>query len=910
MIHIPKKRKANGLPPPPSFKKFIAKTLIDNNGIHTLSLYQHALLSGIIAQKLIALFSLEGQKYFSSSACWYASVHDVGKINPYFYARVAINIRQTNDPEFKKIISVLLPSYSDFDKYRNEILKNLSDKETLYGRHAGIGCIAFIEKYQHDKDTPILSQDVASGARIIELHHGWKSNTSRRAKEEAIGGESWQHERELLFEKLRQQFAGQLELLDETKGQLWSGLVSLSDWLASSKAAFKFIEKDGNRFDLVADNILKLNNFCHPQYKPDLCFEQIFKDPNGNGLHPRPLQIALPKIMQHTNCCVVQCPTGAGKTEAALYSALLKIYGGRAHGIYFALPTRLTADKIYERLQSFLDSVLAPESPFAKAFLLHGDSDLVLSNAGAECLPGNSFFNSNRSKLLAPFAAGTIDQALLAVLPIKFNFIRLFGLADKVVILDEVHSYDAYVSSLIKALIKRLQEVGATVIILSATLTTHAMCDLLGIEKNVEKPTYPSLSFKCGDELISHPLPIKAEDSQPCRISITTNDSNALAKAVQYAEQGCQVLWIENTVSMAQQTYFDVKKLLQEKSLKIEIGLLHSRFIPAHRRSNENLWMNRLGKSGYAQRKKCGSILIGTQVLEQSLDFDADVLFTRLAPIDFIIQRIGRLWRFKTTPRPNNLVRQCYVLAPELKDIASEGYRAFSKSALVYEPYTLARTLEVLTKYEDSEISLPDDVPALLETVYAEREEHGFLAEFKDYVENGCPALHSKGRKYYKELAEHYLAQKDPLAPSAIVTRYINIPQIPCLLLGEEIKFTENEIILVLLNNQEKLTINKEILTDITKAKICEQKLKENIVIANQNDIIKNHKVSNELTKALESTLLKLLPDYIHGGICELRIGIVKNNIVQLLTAPGKIKEIDVSYSSSEGWYGNKQRDA
>ena len=908
MVHFPPKQKSDSrLPPPPTFKKFIAKTLIDNNGIHTLSLYQHALLSGIIAKKLISLFSLNGQKYFSSSAYWYASVHDVGKINPFFYARIAINLNRTDTPEFGQVIKYLLRRNHYNKEQKRQTLNTLKNLESIYGFHAGIGSVAFIEKYNQNKGIPVPTQEVASAARIIELHHGWKSNNSKKATEEGIGGESWQRERELLLEKLREEFNGQLELLDETKTQLWSGLVSLSDWLASSQDAFKIMAEDGGSFKSVAEKILKINKFCSPQYKKALSFEQIFKDTDGKSMHPRPLQIELPNVIQQTNCCVVRCPTGTGKTEAALYSALQKIYGGKAHGIYFALPTILTADKIYERLQSFLDSVLAPNSPFSKAFLLHGDSDLVLTNAGAECLPGKSFFNSNRTKLLGPFAAGTIDQALLAILPVKYNFIRLFGLADKVVILDEVHSYDAYVSSLIKALIKRLQEVGATVIILSATLTTKAMCNLLGIEKSDEKPTYPSLSYKCVDELISHPLPINAEDSQPCRISITTNDPDALAKAVQYAKQGCQVLWIENTVNIAQQTYFDVKKLLQEKDLNIEIGLMHSRFIPAHRRSNEDLWMKRLGKNGYAQRKKSGSILIGTQVLEQSLDFDADVLFTRLAPIDFIIQRIGRLWRFKTTPRPKNLVRQCYVLAPKLEDIESESYRAFGKSALIYEPYTLARTLEVLTKYEDREINLPNDVPALLETAYVERDEHGVLAEFKDYFENGCRTLHSKGRKFYENLANSYLSQKDPLSSIDVPTRFINIQRIDCLLLADKIKISDDKLKFVLLNSQEEIIINNQTLTDITKIREYEHKIKENIVQLTINNKIKNYLISNDTFKFLKQNLFAILTDYTYNDNHNFLIAVVKKDSVSFLSDIESLKETDITYNSTAGWYYNRE---
>ena len=163
---------------------------------------------------------------------------------------------------------------------------------------------------------------------------------------------------------------------------------------------------------------------------------------------------------------------GIGKTEAALYAAYQALTQGSATGIYFALPTQLTSDKIYDRMNSFLAKVLAEDCKF-RSLLLHSSAWLRDTELGEEGMPGNGWFSSRKRGLLAPFAVGTIDQALMGVMNVKHGFVRTFGLAGKVVILDEVHSYDSYTGTIIDKLVQTLRELDCTVIILSATLTAE-----------------------------------------------------------------------------------------------------------------------------------------------------------------------------------------------------------------------------------------------------------------------------------------------------------------------------------------------------------------------------------------------------------------------------------------------------
>ena len=340
---------------------------------------------------------------------------------------------------------------------------------------------------------------------------------------------------------------------------------------------------------------------------------------------------------------------GIGKTEAALYAAYKALEDGRATGIYFALPTQLTSDKVYDRMNQFLSMILNEEDPNQRSLLLHGSAWLRDTELGEDGAPGHSWFNSSKRGLLAPFAVGTIDQALMAVMSVKHGFVRTFGLAGKVVILDEVHSYDSYTGTILKELISSLRELHCTVIVLSATLTDKQRHSIMGATFNnadMEKAVsaYPLIAgYPKGGEVQEHEVE-RLEDSRVI-IYIPENDDKAVDEVLLRAERGEQVLWIENTVNEAQQRYRGLAAKAREMGL--DCGLLHSRFLKVDRQKNEDKWVGLFGKTGRNSRQEKGRILIGTQVLEQSLDIDADFLVTRLCPTDMLFQRLGRLWRHR-----------------------------------------------------------------------------------------------------------------------------------------------------------------------------------------------------------------------------------------------------------------------
>ena len=366
----------------------------------------------------------------------------------------------------------------------------------------------------------------------------------------------------------------------------------------------------------------------------------------------------------------------------------------------------MTSNRIHLRVQPFVDRI--SDAP-AAVRLAHSASWLVENEPPPKLRPANpddveaqehvragrSWFASPKRALLAPYGVGTIDQALLGVVAAKHFFVRQFGLAGKVVVLDEVHTYDLYTSTLIDVLVisELRAELGCTVLVLSATLTKARRRQLLGADL-VEplSDAYPLLSASGSPG----PLWRSRANRRPrrrssCRSLCRARPGILVDEILERAREGQCVLWIRNTVDDAQEAYRDLKAASYEGGP--EIALLHSRFPFFRREQLEGDWMERLGKNSHNRPNGC--VLVSTQVAEQSVDIDADLLVTDLAPTDMLLQRIGRLWRHCRS-RPEGWTPEVWIRSLTLSNdqlaaaTATELKGALGKSAKVYAPYVLA----------------------------------------------------------------------------------------------------------------------------------------------------------------------------------------------------------------------------
>lgn len=451
----------------------------------------------------------------------------------------------------------------------------------------------------------------------------------------------------------------------------------------------------------------------------------------------RDLQRAIDNIpahlLQSPSLTIIEAPTGEGKTEAALALAhrIAQVTG--TDELYYALPTMATSNQMFGRLQTHLWKRLRLD---ASVKLVHGQAFLIEDELRAEMpiaeiqplengnVPASEtqetvqWFNLKKRALIAPFGVGTIDQAELAALNVKHTALRMMGLVGKVVIVDEVHAYDTYMTTIIERLLRWLATMGTSVILLSATLPKSrrqrlakaygATFDLSEEQENA----YPSLLvLSANGTYLAEP-----QVWQPNRIielhELHFGDDEARAKAewlLQKVQNGGCACWITNTVRRAQRIFAELLTLAPPD---MDLQLLHSQFPLEERQRRENELNARYGPKG--DRPPRG-IVIGTQVLEQSLDLDFDVMVSDLAPIDLLLQRAGRLHRHTRERSAAHAVPQLWVNWEQNPD----GSLKIGTDRSIYNEFLVRQTLQTLTRR--TQIQLPNDYRTLVEAVYSDK---------------------------------------------------------------------------------------------------------------------------------------------------------------------------------------------
>ena len=445
---------------------------------------------------------------------------------------------------------------------------------------------------------------------------------------------------------------------------------------------------------------------------------------------------------------MIEDETGSGKTEASLMLAHRLIRAGAGDGLYVALPTMATANAMFERLADAYRHLFAQGAEPSLA-LAHGARDMhegfrdaVLRGGQVERSYGDAggtdeasettasaacaewIADDRRRTFLADAGAGTIDQALLSVLPSRHQSLRLLGLVRRVLILDEVHAYDAYMQREMERLLEFQAGLGGSAILLSATLPLSVRTRLadafakgLGSEPGggSQGMDYPMVTVCAADGVASTSVAGRAGRARTLPVRFLRSSDDALERVEQEARAGKAVLYVRNTVDDA----LDAHAALTARG--VDPDLFHARFALADRLAIEKRIVRRFGKGG-PPRGQEGRVLIATQVVEQSLDLDFDALVTDLAPIDLLIQRAGRLWRHERGEREERWGGpELLVVGPEPVDDADEGWfsRAFPRAKYVYRNHALlwltARALE-----DSGAIASPTGLRSLIETVYGD----------------------------------------------------------------------------------------------------------------------------------------------------------------------------------------------
>lgn len=434
------------------------------------------------------------------------------------------------------------------------------------------------------------------------------------------------------------------------------GMLTLADWIGSDRRAFPFEGKF--RFGywdtakkLANARLLAIDLAGTPALRGGAGWQLI-----SDHARPRPAQEAVGSVPVDEHLVLLEAETGAGKTEAALWRFAALMEAGAVEGLYFALPTRAAARQLHQRVNAALQRMFV-EPPEA---VLAVPGQMISGEAQGKALPGfNVLWDDSEAKparwaaeqatrfLAARVAIGTVDQLALGGLQVKFAHLRGAAVSRSLIVIDEVHASDPYMTEVQLALVSSHLALGGHVLLMSATLGAAARRKwrrekAADLAADIALP-YPAVWTSAGHS------PIAADPQAQKNVSIERHSgwlgTDAAALAIEAAQQGARVLVIRNTVQRAQETFVACRSKVPELIFEINgcPTLHHSRFAAEDRALLDRAVERAIGKDS----PQGGKIVVGTQTLEQSLDLCADFLITDLCPMDILLQRIGRLHRHK-----------------------------------------------------------------------------------------------------------------------------------------------------------------------------------------------------------------------------------------------------------------------
>ena len=691
--------------------------------------------------------------------CWFTfclSLHDIGKFATAFQGVV---------PDLSP---ALVPSnprmpYTE----RHDTLGFLLWQDVLSSRWLETGGFNFDA---HHSDLERMLRNIGPWMEIVTGHHGEppkrmpirRQNFFTVADEEAAS-----HFREAVAAMFLREFDSSILADKDLKRRLklssWllAGVVVLADWLGSGRDPKSYCQDEISLDEywqhhalLLAGHVIANADLPHSTVTPFAGTTYLF--PFVRSLTPLQEWAEKRQLEKSNQLFILEDVTGAGKTEAALVLAHRLMANGLAEGIYVALPTMATANAMYTRLGKAYRQLFGTDAR-PSLVLAHGARHLSEEFRSSVGLPESApttpsysedeepveaycsawLADSRKKALLAEVGVGTLDQALLAVLPARHQSLRLLGLAQKVLIVDEVHSYDPYMNQLLQTLIEAHARQGGSVILLSATLPgqmreryVRSFCEGADVTMPTleETPPYPLATHVPAIGQPETPLTTRSDVERTVTVAMIEDVDYVLNVVKETVEKEQCVCWVRNTVNDARTAYC----LLANQGWldKDRLTLFHSRFTMIDRQRIETATLNLFGKDSTAEKRR-GRVLIATQVVEQSLDLDFDVMISDLAPIDLLIQRAGRLRRHVRDAAGNPLPvggttdqrgEPClYIFGPTPTTTPTKEWLKASLpgTQAVYQHVGQLWLTQRLCSH--GKISMPGDARFLIEGVYSEK---------------------------------------------------------------------------------------------------------------------------------------------------------------------------------------------
>lgn len=506
--------------------------------------------------------------------------------------------------------------------------------------------------------------------------------------------------------------------------QYWlAGFCAACDWMGSNTEVFDYQKPNVELAVYLEARKVKIQEEDRLYRFGLLGKAQSYKGLNAllkTNESPRGIQVEVDNLPSTPGLILIEAPTGSGKTEAALAYAWRLLDEGTADSIVFALPTQATANAMLERVEAFAAQAFGS----ANIVLAHGKRDFteafqkLVANGQRTTAQGTTeatiqcaawLASSRKRVFLGQIGVCTVDQVLLSVLPVRHKFVRGFGLNKAVLIVDEVHAYDAYMHGLLNEVLRHQKVTGGSVVLLSATLPAGIRAKLLGAwgSSGVKDAPYPALWHATQGMAACLTVP---DAQRPAHREVATEclklpgafpDDAVIGRIIAAAESGALVGVVMNLVDDVQR----FTRLLRGKTTS-PVDVFHARYRFVDRQKKEKMVQDHYGRNASRQE---GRILIATQVVEQSLDLDFDWLVTQICPVDLLFQRLGRLHRHER-PRPAGFeTPRCSVLSVETED--------YSLHKLIYgNTRVLWRTEQLLTN--QAKIIFPEAYRTWIEQVY------------------------------------------------------------------------------------------------------------------------------------------------------------------------------------------------
>ncbi|MFC5693829.1 CRISPR-associated helicase Cas3' [Amycolatopsis mediterranei] len=659
------------------------------------------LLRGRVRSELAAAFGVLGDAWgWTAFLC---AVHDLGKYSPTFQA--------LNFP----LSSARLGSWAVRDLELVAKLHGVPRRvDTPHGLLTALHLQELLVSWGASRRTAVMIAAALGG------HHGHfpAGEVVAQARREinAHGERVWAEQRTTLVAEL-----ARLRGLPDPRTLDWAqvdlsvpaavglaALTTVSDWIASDTSNFAFAEdevdlaayaKDAAVQAEAAVDRLKMSSWSPPG---GARFDELF------GQSPRSVQEVIERVtadLEGSALVVVEAPTGEGKTKAALQATATMVSQFGLAGSYLGMPTQATSNQMFAVMQAMLTRLGDPTTVSlvhsAAREVLAEPAEVGVDEPGTLDAEAQAWFTRKRS-LLSVLGCGTIDQALKGAFRSGHVFVRLAGLANKVVVFDEVHAYDTYMSTLLQRLLMWLGALGAPVVLLSATLPSSRRAELIAAwqagyrgcypqEINVppaSKP-YPRVTVADTAEVVDHPVEI-SELNRDRVVHLEHVPDERVVDWLLVAAQGRCVAVVHNLVRRATETYAELErriKELPEEDRPVLLAINGTLPTGARRRVEQEL-QGFFGENGMRPRR---AIVVGTQAIEQSLDLDFDALITDLAPIDLVFQRAGRVHRHRRDAARGRLT---VAITGVVDTPAGPQFPAYLRT--VYAPIVLMRTWAAL----------------------------------------------------------------------------------------------------------------------------------------------------------------------------------------------------------------------